>query len=293
MNDTIKILTPEDWAEYELIDSGDEEKLERFGYYTFVRPEPKALWHKNPDRTIWEKADAVYKRSSSGGGTWNYPKEISRQWIMHRKNLSFLVKPTGFKHMGFFPEQAVFWDLITQKISSQKKSVSLLNLFAYTGGSTLAAAAAGASVTHIDSSKEVVSWARENAKLSKLEDKPIRWIPEDVMTFVKREIKRSNSYDAIILDPPKFGRGVNNEVWKIEEDLPKLLDMCMEILSSDPLFIIINAYAVSYSSLTLGNMLIQLVQKYKGRVYTGELGTKHSSNQTILPNSIFGVWEKQ
>jgi 23S rRNA (cytosine1962-C5)-methyltransferase len=291
MPDNIQLFTTGKWEDYELLDSGDEEKLERFGKYTFRRPEPKALWHKTLDSNIWNNATAVYQRNSSGGGQWTYQQKIDDQWLIHWKNLTFLIKPTGFKHMGFFPEQAAMWKWVTQKISSSGRPISLLNLFAYTGASTLAAAAAGASVTHIDSAKEILTWGRENATLSHLDKKPIRWIPEDVITFVKREIKRGNKYDAIIMDPPKFGRGINHEVWKIEENLPKLIDLCTQLLSDTPLFIIINAYAVSYSSITLGNILSNAIKTNEGKIISGELCIKHSSNDILLPTSIFSIWE--
>ena len=290
MENDIKIITPEDWEDYELIDSGEKELLERFGSYFFVRPEPDALWKKSVDKTIWNKAHAVYQRSPMGGGRWTYRQQIPESWQISWKNLTFLIKPTGFKHMGIFPEQAAFWKIIEEKIKSAQRPISLLNLFAYTGGSSLAAASAGAAVTHLDSSKDILTWAHENARLSKLEKASIRWIPEDAITFVKREIKRGKKYDCILMDPPKFGRGVKNEVWKIEEDLAKLLELCVQLLSDKPLLFIINTYATSYSSITLGNILSQAMKNVKGKTSAGELGIKQSSNGILVPSSIFGMW---
>lgn len=278
------------WKEYELLDSGDGEKLERFGAYTLIRPDPKAIWNKTLSQDVWNKAQAVYERSDTGGGRWIYRQKIPESWTIKWKDLSFILKPTGFKHLGIFPEQSALWEWTIKKIKQSTREINLLNLFAYTGGSTLAAASAGAKVTHLDSAKEILTWARENAIASGLDEKPIRWIPEDAVTFVKREIKRGNKYDAIIMDPPKFGRGNKNEVWKIEEDLPHLMKLLPELLSNAPLFIILNAYTVSYSSVTLGNLLSQTMKKYKGSIINGELTTL-SSTGVFLPNSIFSIWE--
>ena len=293
MDTSIKVFTPQHWTDYELIDSGNGEKLEQFGKYTFVRPDPKVLWHKTADQKIWNDATAQYLRSNTGGGRWIYKKQLPNSWTIAWKNLTFKIKPTGFKHLGCFPEQAALWDWIIKKIEDVQRPISVLNLFAYTGGSTLAAASVGAAVTHIDSEKEILTWARENATLSKLDDKQIRWIPEDALTFVKREVKRGKTYDAIIMDPPRFGRGSKHEVWKLEDDMPKLLDLCQKLLSPTPLFIMVNAYAVSYSSITLANMLTVLMNKNNGKIKSGELALKQTSNNLILPCSIFALWEKK
>lgn len=287
----IILLKPPNWTDYELIDVGDGEKLERFGKYTVIRPEPKALWSKQ-NKQLWNTAIGWYERNTAGGGTWNFKQPIDVSWNITWRELTFLIKPTGFKHMGIFPEQAALWEIIQKKIRNTEKSVNVLNLFGYTGGSTLAAASAGASVTHIDASKEILTWARENAQLSHLENNSIRWIPEDAVTFVKREIKRRNRYDAIIMDPPKFGRGSKGEVWKLEEDLPHLIHLCSELLSEAPLFIIINAYAISLSSITLENLLQQFIEKYRGRISSGEIITISSTN-IKLPQSIFSLWERK
>lgn len=292
MNKNIQILTTDTWQDYELMDSGDGEKLERFGTYVLNRPEPKAIWQKTLDSDQWKVADALYERDSSGGGQWTCFTKLPPTWTIKWKDITFLIKPTGFKHTGIFPEQSSIWEFIHNKITSVDRPIKFLNLFGYTGGSSLVAAQAGATVTHIDASKDVLTWANENAKLSKLDTKPIRWIPEDTLTFVKREIKRGNIYDAIIMDPPKYGRGTKNEVWKIEEDLPELLDLCTQILSPTPLFVIINAYALSLSSLSLENLLTQTMRKYAGNTTCGELSIKHSGNKLLLPESIFGMWEE-
>ncbi len=286
----ISVLTVPYWADYELIDTGDGEKLERFGEYVVIRPEPKALWPRR-NSELWNTAVGRYMRNATGGGTWKFRQPIGLSWNITWRELTFLVKPTGFKHMGIFPEQAALWEIIQKKIQNAEKPVQVLNLFGYTGGSTLATASAGASVTHIDASKEILTWARENATLSHLADKPILWIPEDAVIFVKREIKRGNKYNAIIMDPPKFGRGSKGEVWKLEEDLPHLIHLCSELLSEDPLFIIINAYAISLSSITLRNLLQQITEIYKGVISSGELVTTSSTDVT-LPQSIFALWEK-
>lgn len=289
--ENIILLKPANWTDYELIDAGDGEKLERFGKYTVIRPEPKALWPKQ-NKQLWNAAIGWYERNTEGGGRWNFKQPIDVSWSITWRELTFLIKPTGFKHMGIFPEQAALWEIIQKKIRNTEKSVNVLNLFGYTGGSTLAAASAGASVTHIDASKEILTWARENAQLSHLENKPIRWIPEDAVTFVKREIKRGNRYDVIVMDPPKFGRGSKGEVWKFEEDLPHLIHLCSELLSKTPLFIIINAYAISLSSITLRNLLQQFIEKYRGRASSGEIITISSTN-IKLPQSIFSLWERE
>jgi 23S rRNA (cytosine1962-C5)-methyltransferase len=287
----IESLVTPSWSDYELIDSGDQQKLERFGKYVVVRPEPKALWHKFLPKARWSDVDGTYERNSQGGGRWRFAKRISNTWTLEWKSSRFLIKPTGFKHMGMFPEQAPIWEFIHDVIPASKRPIKVLNLFAYTGGSTLAAATAGASVTHVDSSKEVLSWARENLKLSKINDTSVRWIPEDAISFVRREVKRGNKYDAIIMDPPKFGRGGKNEIWKIEEDLPKLLSLCDQIMSQNPLFFIINAYAVSFSSLTLHNLLQQSMSRFDGDTHSGELILQTTSTGLYLPMSIYATWQ--
>lgn len=289
MENALQIIQPQGWTDYELIDAGQQEKLERFGNYIFIRPEPKALWKKST-HNLWSRADAIYIRNSTGGGKWSYRTRIPESWHIQWNHLTFEIRPTGFKHMGIFPEQAGLWSIIIEKIRNANRPIKVLNLFAYTGGSTLAAAYAGSSVTHLDSAKEILTWARENARLSSMENKPIRWIPEDALTFISREIKRGNAYDAIIMDPPKFGRGTRNEVWKIEEDLPRIMKLSELLLSPTPLFFILNAYAVSYSSITLGNILSQTMKKHEGRIIHGELATRLSAQPLYLPQSIYAIW---
>lgn len=293
----MKTLITKGWSDYELLDTGEGAKLERFGIYVLNRPEPKALWSKTLDATEWQKAHATYIRNSSGGGSWNYASKLPSSWNLTWNKLKFHIQPTGFKHTGIFPEQSPLWNLIQEKCkqrnSETMKQVTVLNLFAYTGGSTLAALSAGAKVTHVDSAKEMLDWARKNVTLSGLENKPVRWIPEDVIRFVQREIKRGNKYDAIIMDPPKFGRGSKGEVWKIEDDLSKLVEMCTQILTNNPAFFLINAYAVSYSSITLHNILTQAMKNYRGSGEHGELAIEQKSNHLLLPTSIFSLWSSQ
>ncbi len=277
------------WNDYELIDTGDREKFERFGKYTLVRPEPKALWRKSLSQTEWNTADAIYQRISEKDGKWKFNKPVPAEWNISWKNLRFKLKPTGFKHLGIFPENSVHWEWIENIISNANRPTNILNLFAYTGGCTLAALAGGASVTHLDASKDVVTWARSNSQISGLDTKPVRWIVDDAVTFVKREIKRGKKYDGIIIDPPKYGRAENGKVWKFEHDLPKLLEMCTEILSDMPLFILINAYTVEYSSHTLANLLSQYFQS--GTVNHGEIVIPQKSSDVMLPTSLFASWQ--
>lgn len=264
---TINIEYPTQWKDYELIDSGQGQKLERFAMYTFARTDPRALWHKRaPDQ--WNSAD----------------EPPQRPWNISYKHLTFLLRTTEFKHVGVFPEQAVNWDWIV----SRSGELNILNLFAYTGGATLAAAASGARVTHVDSVKSTIAWARENVVASNLRNAPIRWIEEDAYKFVLREGRRGNTYDAIIMDPPRFGRGSKGEVWKIEEDLPKLLRACGAIISKKPSFILINAYTADLSSLVLHHMLADLM--HNGDIQFGELALKESLGGRLLPNGIFARW---
>lgn len=283
-----ELLITENWKDYELLDTGNGEKLEKFGNYTIVRPEPRAIWEKERPQ-LWNTVSAVYLRNHTGGGMWKFNTPI-KDWVVRWENIHFLLKPTGFKHVGVFPEQLPLWKFIR---SSIKPNDAVLNLFGYTGGSTLIGAEVGAQVTHVDASKEVVTWARENAVLSKLENKPIRWIVDDVIAFVKREIRRNKKYDGIIIDPPKFGRGTKGEVWKIERDLPKLIDLCTQLLSDKPSFFIINTYTTDYSSLTLANALIQKFTKHPGTITHGELALHSTDSPLIVPCSIFANWRSE
>jgi 23S rRNA (cytosine1962-C5)-methyltransferase len=290
--DSIQILSPTDWKEYELIDSGDGEKLERFGPlangYTLVRPDPRALWKKHGAQTIWDDADASYTRTDPKTGVWNTKRPAPNPWHIHYDELTFILKPTEFKHVGIFPEQAVNWRWMQQIIDN--KPLKVLNLFAYTGAASMAAAKAGAIVTHVDAVKSTITWANENVRASNLTDKPIRWIEDDVYKFVSREITRGNTYDGIIMDPPRFGRGTKGEVWKIENDLPKLLSACAKILSPRPAFFLINAYTADLSSIVIGQMLKDYIHQENGKYSFGELALKETNTERYLPNGIFARW---
>jgi len=269
------------WKDYELIDSGDGMRLEHWGNYTLSRPDPVALWQPSAP-ALWKKADAVYHRSSAGGGKWDI-SSLPERWTVSYDALSFIIKPMGFKHTGVFPEQAVNWDWSRQLIRDAKRPIRVLNLFAYTGGATLAAAQAGASVCHVDAAKGIVLHARENASASGLEQAPIRWIVDDCRKFISREIRRGNRYDAIILDPPSYGRGSGGEVWKIEEDLYPFLEGCEQLLSDDPLFLLLNSYTAGLSPKTGEYVLSQVLKKYRVSVDADEIGLPCRSTGRALP----------
>jgi 23S rRNA (cytosine1962-C5)-methyltransferase len=284
-------LTTKPSLGYELIDSGGEEKLERFGDVLLLRPDPQALWPKQMPKE-WLKANGVYVKENSEGnkaaGKWT--GNIPTNWEIEFEGLTLIVKPTSFKHTGLFPEQSTNWEWSTG-ILAARTGAKVLNLFAYTGGASLAAAKAGAEVTHVDSSKSAVAWARENAAASGLEDKPIHWIVEDVLVFVEREIKRGNRYDAIIMDPPAFGHGPKNEIWKIEENLVGLIEKCKLLLSEKPLFVLVNGYAEGYSPLAFAHNLTDLKEKYGGEVEYGELTIEEKGGARMLPAGIFARWK--
>lgn len=284
--DNISINTPTDWKEYELLDSGDGMKLERFGTYIVVRPDPRAIWQ--PTTTLWDTAHAKYIRKSATDGSWDITQTPPDPWVIHYENLAFTLRPTSFKHVGVFPEQATNWRWMKHQIDSSPLKV--LNLFAYTGGATMAALSAGAQVTHVDSAKSAINWANENIIASGLKDKPVRWIEEDAYKFVLREAKRGNTYDGVIMDPPRFGRGSSGEVWKIEEDLPKLLTAVKSILSASPKFILLNAYTADLSSLVLRHVLADLTKDMPGTVSFGELALTESGGKRFLPAGIFSRW---
>ena len=302
-----KILITKPSKDYELIDSGDGEKLERFGELVLRRPDPQALWKKGMEEKDWkEKANATFVREGDNA-KWRMKDGIPKEWIIEMLarpgdggGLKFLIKPTAFKHTGLFPEHEGNWNWIQERIkksrensdTSSPRSVKVLNLFGYTGGATLAALKAGAEVTHIDGSKTVITWARQNAEFSKLDDKKVRWIEEDARKFVQREIKRGNKYDAIIMDPPAFGHGANNEVWKIEEDFTKLLEACSQILSPEPLFIIVNGYSAGYSAVAYENCLKEITKNLGGEIEIGELTIEESKSGRLLPAGIFARWFK-
>ena len=277
--------------DYELIDSGNGEKLERFGEYVLRRPDPQALWNKNLDEKEWKKANASFVREGNNA-KWRMKDGIAKEWVIGMDNLKFFIKPTAFKHTGLFPEHEPNWQWINDKVKKAGRPIKILNLFGYTGGATLAGLSAGAEVTHIDGSKSAITWARQNAEVSKLDDKKVHWIEEDARKFVQREIKRGNKYDAIIMDPPAFGHGANNEVWKIEEDFTKLLEACGQILSVNPLFIIVNGYSAGYSAIAYENCLKEITKNLGGEIEIGELTIEESKSGRLLPAGIFARWFK-
>lgn len=272
------------WLDYELIDTADGERLERWGDVTLIRPDPQIIWKGEGEAPEWLSAHARYIRSSSGGGAWDYRRKLPESWQIGYGDLRFMVKPTGFKHTGLFPEQAVNWDYCSELIRSAGRSVNVLNLFAYTGGATLACAAAGASVCHCDAVKGMVDWARTNAKLSKLDDRPIRWIVDDANKFIKREIRRGTRYDGIILDPPSYGRGTNGEMWKLEDSIYGLMEDITQLLSDNPLFVILNSYTTGLSASVMSYLLQMTVGKrFNIEVISEEIGLPVSQTGLVLP----------
>lgn len=284
----LKIVKSTD--DYQLLDSGLGEKLEQFGKVVLVRPDPQALSAKTLDELNWQKANGVFARDEQSG--WRMNANVPEEWTIDYGELSFVVRPSAFKHVGVFPEQAENWQWLRKVIKAEKKQPSVLNLFGYTGGASLACAQAGASVCHVDASKTAVEWGKTNAKVSGLVDAPIRWLVDDAIAFVNREIKRENKYDGIIMDPPIFGRGPKGQVWKIEDDLLPLLEKCFSILSSKPSFFLISGYAAGYSSLSYGAVLQPLVEKYGGQIEFGELALEQVGGEKLLPAGIFARWSK-
>lgn len=278
------------WKDYEVIDCSKGEKLERWGKYILVRPDPQVIWDTPKSEKRWGQKNAHYHRSSKGGGEWEF-FDLPEQWQIHYGSFTFHLKPFHFKHTGLFPEQAVNWEWIAKKIQSARHPVKVLNLFAYTGGATLAAAAANASVTHVDASKGMVTWARENAISSGLGQAPIRWIVDDCVKFVEREIRRGNRYDAIIMDPPSYGRGPKGEIWKIETAIHPLIKLCARLLTDHPLFFLINSYTTGLQPAVLSYMLNTELKPFHGTVSSQEIGLTVSSNGLILPCGASGRWE--
>ena len=285
------MIVAKDWKDYEILDMANGEKLERWKDVILARPDPQIIWKEKTFPEKWKKTNARYHRSSTGGGSWQYEKKMPESWKIQYKNLTFQIKPMGFKHTGLFPEQAVNWDWMMDKIAKANRPIRVLNLFAYTGGATVACLAAGASVCHVDSSKGMVTWAKENVAASGLADKPVRYIIDDVNKFVNREIRRGNQYDAIIMDPPSYGRGTNGEVWKFEENIYDLVNLCTKVLTDDPLIILINSYTTGISSTVLADILQMAISK-KGTVTAGEIGLPMTGSSSVLPCGIFGRWEK-
>lgn len=280
------------WKDYEILDMANGEKLERWGKVILVRPDPQIIWKTKSFPEKWKEVNATYHRSNSGGGGWNYAKKMPESWEISYQDLTFKIKPMGFKHTGLFPEQAVNWEWMIQKIKKANRQIKVLNLFAYTGGATVACSYAGASVCHVDSSKGMVTWAKENLQASNLENRPVRFIIDDVFKFVNREIRRGNTYDAIIMDPPSYGRGTNGEVWKFEENITQLVELCSKVLSEKPLFFLINSYTTGISSTVLENILrLTIHKKSQGKLSSGEIGLPMTNSSIILPCGIYGRWE--
>ena len=279
------------WQDYEILDMANGEKLERWNNIYLIRPDPQIIWKEKTYPEKWKEANAHYNRSSTGGGNWQKYKKIPEAWQIKYKNLTFNIKPMGFKHTGLFPEQAVNWDWMIEKIKNAGREIKVLNLFAYTGGATVACSYAGASVCHVDSSKGMVAWAKENVASSGLENRPIRYIVDDVTKFVQREIRRGNKYDAIIMDPPSYGRGKNGEVWQFENNIADLVELCRKVLSEKPLFFLINSYTTGISSKVLENILILKLNMKHGKLSAGEIGLPMKDSKLVLPCGIFGRWE--
>ena len=279
-----------DWKDYEVIDTSGGEKLERWGKYILVRPDPQVIWDTPKKEKGWRQCNAHYHRSSKGGGEWEF-FDLPKQWQIHYKDLTFNLQPFNFKHTGLFPEQAVNWDWFRALIEKAERPVKVLNLFAYTGGATIAAAKAGAAVTHVDASKGMVTWAKENAAASGLSDAPIRYLVDDCVKFVEREIRRGNRYDGIIMDPPSYGRGPKGEIWKIEEKIYPFIQLCTQILEKDALFFLVNSYTTGLQPAVLSYMIQTALKEFGGSVRAEEIGLPVSSNGLVLPCGASGRWE--
>lgn len=289
-----KMRIASNWQDYELLDMGGGEKLERWGSFVLRRPDPQIIWPLANETEQWRNADGHYFRSSSGGGRWQFRKQLPERWTIGYGPLKFYIRPTNFKHTGLFPEQAVNWDWIMKRISTAGRPIRVLNLFAYTGGATIACAAAGAEVVHVDASKGVVVWAKENLHLSGLGHRPVRFITDDVFKFVQREARRGNRYDAIIMDPPSYGRGPNGETWKLEANLYPFVDFCTGILSDKPLFFLINSYTTGLSPTVMRNLLAMTVaRKHRGSITCGEIGLPITSSGLFLPAGTLSRWESE
>lgn len=286
------ILCSTGWQDYTLLDTGHGQRLERFGSYTLIRPDPQIIWNPHLPKPLWNQADAVFTRTTGDKGVWKYAHDIPSSWLMRYKSLSFFCKCSPFKHTGVFPEQQPHWDFIMETVTNApKSSVHVLNLFGYTGIATLAAASAGAKVTHVDASRSAIRWARENQNASGLSHAPIRWILDDAISFVRREVKRGATYDAIIMDPPIYGHGPDGERWNFNESFPQLLTLCRSIFSNHPLFVIVNAYAISSSSIMLKNCMEELLGDLGGTIMYGELALQEHDNDRLLSTGIFSRWE--
>ncbi len=282
----------ENWKDYELIDCSDGERLERWGNIILIRPDPQIIWSSGKKNPLWRNAHARYHRSNKGGGSWEMYKRVPDSWSVKYRDLKFNVKPMGFKHTGVFPEQAVNWDWVYDRIKSENRPLNILNLFGYTGCATLMCMDAGAKVCHVDASKGMVNWAKENAQISKIADRPVRWLVDDCVKFVQREIRRGHKYDGIIMDPPSYGRGPNGEVWKIEEKLYSFMELCMQVLSDDPSFLILNSYTTGLSPAVMEYLLnVMLKSRYGGKVSSDEIGLKVTESGMCLPCGSTVIWE--
>ena len=277
-------------TDYTILDTGDGMKLGRWGKYTLSRPDPQVIWEKQRPE-LWRRVDAQYSRSNSGGGHWNFNKELPEKWVFHFQNLNFYVRPTGFKHTGLFPEQSANWEFMMKKLSG-KREANILNLFAYTGGATIACASMGAKVTHVDAAKSMVAWAKENAAVSGLANAPIRYIVDDCLKFVLREQRRERKYDGILMDPPSYGRGADGQVWKCEDDLFNLVKETSKLLSDDPLFFMISSYTTGLSSIVIENMIdICVKRNYGGKTESGDLAIPVKEQCIFLPCGNTARWE--
>lgn len=284
----------ENWKDYGILDTSDGEKLERWGKYVLIRPDPQVIWNTEKKDPLWRQANGRYLRSSEGGGHWEEGAGLPQVWQIGYGALRFALKPMGFKHTGLFPEQAVNWDWMARKISTANREVRVLNLFAYTGGATLACAAAGAQVAHVDAARGMVAWAKENAALSNLAEKPVRWLVDDCAKFVSREIRRGSRYDAVVMDPPSYGRGPGGEVWKLEQEIFGLLELCANVLSETPLFFVLNSYTTGLSPSVMAYLLGVTVQKrFGGQVSADEIGLPVRDTGFVLPCGATALWEAE
>ncbi len=286
--------TVADFNDYQILDMADGMKLEVWNGVKLLRPDPQIIWNRKENETYWTNIDATYKRSNSGGGEWLiHNSKMPKTWKVTYQDLTFNLKLMGFKHTGLFPEQAYNWNIIRKKIQEANRPIKVLNLFAYTGAASIAALKEGAQVVHVDASKGMIDWAKENVKANHLEDKPIRFLVDDVIKFVKREIRRGNHYDMILMDPPSFGRGSKNEIWNIEHDLFELVQLCVDLLSEDPILFLINSYSTGLSKTVLENILkLTVGEKYQGIISSDELGIQMKNSDLILPCGLYARWEK-
>lgn len=285
--------TSENWKDYRLLDASDGERLEAWSGIKLIRPDPQIIWKTERKAPLWNSADAVYHRSQKGGGEWEYKRRLPESWTVTYGDLRFIIRPTGFKHTGLFPEQAVNWDEMANLIKSSGRPINVLNMFAYTGGATLACANAGASVCHVDASKGMVQWARDNAEKSSLADRPIRWIVDDCEKFVEREIRRGKKYDAVIMDPPSYGRGPSGEIWKLEDSVYDLVKLTAGVLSENPLFFILNSYTTGLSPSVMSYLLGSiLVKQFGGSVSADEIGLKVCESGMVLPAGSTAIWKR-